>query len=91
LELTDLKVSSLSVAGVGEERVAWEVRATIRLPDLDTDFHVVQQFVGLRRGRATGSIGLVAVNSSPDVAKLEDLARTLDERMKDALEQAPAP
>jgi len=84
LELSDLKVSSLSVAEVGEERVAWETRATIRFSD--GDLHVVQQVVGLRRGSAAGSIGLVAVSSAPPVGQLESLARTLDERLKDALE-----
>ena len=87
LELREVKVSPLSVPGVGEERVAWETRATIRFSD--GDLHAVQQVVGLRRGPAAGAIGLVAVNSAPSVDQLEDLARKLDERMKDALEQAP--
>jgi hypothetical protein len=34
---------------------------------------------------------MVTVNASPDEEQLEDLARTLDERMKDALEESSVP
>jgi len=86
LELSDLSVSSLSVADLGEERVALEVKGTMRLPGFDADLDIVEQAVGMRRGRLVGSVTVLTVNESPDEEQLEDLARKLDERMKDALE-----
>jgi len=86
LEVRDLSVSSIAFAEVGDERLALEMKLTMRLPDLDTDFHLVERAVAVRRDRAVGSVTVVAVNSSPSAKQLENLARTLDERMKDALE-----
>jgi len=86
LEFRDLSVSSIAFAEVGDERLALETKLTMRLPDLDTDFHLVERAVAVRRDRAVGSVRVVAVNSSPSAKQLENLARTLDERMKDALE-----
>jgi hypothetical protein len=86
LEFRDLSVSSIAFAEVGDERLALEMKLTMRLPDLDTDFHLVERAVAVRRDRAVGSVTVGAVNSSPSAKQLENLARTLDERMKDALE-----
>lgn len=85
-EVRDLSVSSIAFAEVGDERLAFEMKATMRLPDVDTDFHLVGRAVAVRRDRVVGCVGVVAVNSSPSARQLENLARTLDERMKDALE-----
>ena len=86
LEVRDLSVSSIAFAEVGDERLAFETKFTMRLPDLDTDFHLVERAVAVRRDRVVGSVGVGAVNASPSTKQLEDLARTLDKRMKDALE-----
>jgi len=90
-KLKDLSVSWRAFAQVGDESVAREIEVTVRAPDLDTDSHVVLQSVWIQWGRLAGSLGLITMNASPPVEELEDLARTLDERMKDALEQAPVP
>lgn len=86
MELRDLSLSSPSFAEVGDERVAREMKVTVRAPDLDTDFHVVLQWVYIQRDRLFASLMMITVNASPPVEELEDLARTLDERMKDALD-----
>ena len=86
MELRDLGVSSLAFAEVGDDRRALEIKITSHSPDLDTDFHVVLQWVCITRDRLFGSLMMTTVNASPPVEELEDLARTLDERMKDALE-----
>jgi len=86
LEFRDLSVSSIAFAEVGDERLAFEVKVTMLVPDLDTDSHLVEQMVAVRRDRAIGYVLVVAFNSSPSAKQLENLARTLDERMKDALE-----
>jgi len=91
MELRDLSVSSLPFAEVGDERFALEIRTTVRVPDLDTDLHTVLQWVCIQRDRLFGSLMMTTVNASPPVEELEALARTLDQRMKDALEQAPVP
>jgi hypothetical protein len=86
MELGDLSVSSPSFAEVGDERVAREMKVTVRTPDLDTDIHFVLRWVCIQRDRLFGSLMMMTVNASPPVEQLEDLARKLDERMKDALE-----
>jgi hypothetical protein len=91
MELRDLSVSSLPFPEVGDERLAWEMKTTIRAPGLDTDLNTVLRWVYIQRDRLVGSLMVTAMNASPPVQQLEDLARKLDERMKDALEQAPAP
>jgi len=85
MELKDLSVSWPAFAQVGDGSLAQEMKVTVRAPDLDTDFYVVLQRVWIQRDRLAGSLGLVSVNASPPGEELEDLARTLDERMKDAL------
>jgi len=86
LEVGDPSVSSIAFPELGDERLAFEAKFTMLVPDLDADFHVVLQGVGVRRDRVVGSVGVGAVNASPSTKQLEDLARTLDKRMKDALE-----
>jgi hypothetical protein len=76
----------MSFAEVGDDRIAFEMKFTMHNPDLNTDFHYVVQLVGIRRGRGVGAISVFAVTSPSPVGELEDLARTLDKRLKDALE-----
>jgi len=90
-DIRDLEVSPISFAGVGEDRMAFEVTYTMHDPDLDRDLDFVSQLIAVRRGRAIGALIVRAVGSPHPVEEVEDLARKLDERMKDALEQAPVP
>jgi len=86
LEIQDATISLLSFAEVGDDRLAFEVKSTVRIPDLNTNVDQFARFVEIRRARGIGSIMAVAVGSPTPVEELEALARTLDERMKDALE-----
>jgi hypothetical protein len=82
-----LSASPISFPQIGDERLAAEMAATVHYRyDPDLDFEYAAKAVAFRSGRAVGTIAVSAVNSSPDVDELEDLVRTLDERMKDALE-----
>jgi hypothetical protein len=85
-EVRDASISPMSFAEVGDDRIAFEMKFTMHNPDLNTDFHYVVQLVGIRRGRGVGAISVFAVTSPSPVGELEDLARTLDKRLKDALE-----
>ena len=85
-EVRDASISPMSFAEVGEDRIAFEMKFTMHNPDLNTDFDYVTQMVAVRRDRGIGSITVLAVTSPSPVDELEELARKLDERMKDALE-----
>jgi len=86
MELMDLDMSLLAFTGVGDERVAREMKVTVRAPDLDTEFYAVARWIYIRRDRLFGSLSMITVNASPPLEQLEALARTMDQRMKDALE-----
>ena len=86
VEVSDASISEISFADVGDERLAYEVKVSAHSTDLDQDFDFVGQIVGVRRGRMIGSMTVVGINSSTPTEQLEDLASTMDERMKDALE-----
>jgi len=86
VEVKDATISPMSFADVGDDHLALELKVTAHSPDLDADFDVVSQLVGVRRDRGIGAITVTAVGSPESVGELEDLARTLDERLKDALE-----
>lgn len=85
-EVRDASISPMSFAEVGDDRIAFEMKFTMHDPDLNTDFHYAVQIVGIRRGRAVGAVTVLAITSPSPVQELEDLARTLDKRLKDALE-----
>jgi hypothetical protein len=85
-EVRDASISPMSFAEVGDDRIAFEMKFTIHNPDLNTDFPYVVQIVGIRRGRGVGAVTVLAITSPSPVQELEDLARTLDKRLKDALE-----
>ena len=86
VEVKDATISPMSFADVGDDHLALELKVTAHSPDLDADFDVVSQLIGVRRDRGIGAITVTAVGSPESVAELEDLARTLDQRLKDALE-----
>jgi hypothetical protein len=86
VEVSDASISEIPFADVGDERLALEVKVSAHSTDLDQDFDFVGQIVGVRTDRMIGSITVVGINTSTPTEELEDLARTMDERMKDALE-----
>jgi len=85
VEVSDASISEISFADMGDERLAYEVKISAHSTDLDQDFDFVGQIVGVRRDRMIGAITVVSVNSSTPTGELEDMARTLDKHMKDAL------
>ena len=86
VEIQDASISPMSFAELGDERQAYEVKVSAHSTDLDQDFDFIAQLVGIRRDRLVGAVTVLAINSLSPEPGLEDLARTLDERMKDALE-----
>jgi len=85
-EVRDASISPMSFAEVGDDRIAFEMKFTMHNPDLNIDYQYVVQLVGIRRGRGIGSVTVLAITSPSPIQELEDLARTTDERLKDALE-----
>jgi len=86
IEVKSATISPMSFAEVGDDRLAFEIKITAHSPDLDTDLDFVGQIVGVRRDRGIESVTVLAVGTPSPIEELEGLARTLDERMKDALE-----
>jgi hypothetical protein len=76
----------MSFAELGDDRLAFGIKVSAHSTELDQDFDFIAQLVGVRRDRGIGSVTVLAVNSPSPVDELEDLTRTLDERLKDALE-----
>lgn len=88
LNAAKTSVSPLSVSGMGNDRAAVQIEATGSLPDVAGELKFYGQLLLLRRGREIASVATVAVGSPHPVSELEALAHLLDERMKEALEQA---
>jgi len=86
VEVSNATISEISVADVGDERLGYEVKVSAHSTDLDQDFDFVGQIIGVRRDRMISSITVVGINSSTPTDQLDDLARTMDQHMKDALE-----
>ena len=86
LEVLDAGISPLSLADLGDDRQAYEIKVTMHSSDLDQDFDFIAQLFGIRRDRLIGAVTVVTVNDSPPEGQLEELASKLDERMNDALE-----
>jgi hypothetical protein len=86
VEVRDASISPLSLAELGDDRQAYEIKITAHSTDLDEDFEFVAQLFGIRRDRLVGAVTVFTVNAPPPEGQLEDLAGKLDERMKDALE-----
>jgi hypothetical protein len=85
-DVRDASISPMAFAKVGDDRMAFEMRIRAHYTDPDRELNLVTQDVGIRRGRAIGFITVVTLDSPSPVQELEDLTRTLDERLKDALE-----
>ena len=85
-DVQDASVSPISLAKVGDNQLAYEIRLTAHYSDPDRELDLIAQVIGIRRDRATGFITVVAIDLPLAVDELENLARRLDERLKDALE-----
>ena len=86
LNVGEASVSPISVGGIGDDRATYQMEVPGSLPDIDSELKFFGQLLFVRRGKAIGSLAMVAVGSPHPVKELEALARTLDEHMKDALE-----
>jgi hypothetical protein len=85
-EIRNLGISPISFAGVGEDRMAFEATFTAYDPDAGRDLDFITQLIAIRRDRAIGTLAVRAVGSPHPLEEVEAMARTLDERMKAALE-----
>ena len=83
--IRDVSISPISFPGVGDSRMAFELTFTTYAPRFERDLDLVAQLIAIRRGRAIGVIETLAVGSPHPLEEVEDIVRTLDERMKDAL------
>jgi hypothetical protein len=89
-----VSISPISFVDVGRDRNAYEIQETVYIAEIDSDVSLSAQLVFILRGSAIGSLTALAMGSPGPLQELEeltsqdleDLARTLDERMKDALE-----
>jgi len=86
VQVKSATVSPMSFAKVGDDRLAFEMKITAVSPGIDTDLDFVARVVGVLRGRGIDSLTVLSVGSPSPVDELENLAHTLDERMKDAFE-----
>ena len=86
MEVTEADISPISLAELGDDRQAYEMSIKAHSTDLDEDFEFIAQLMGIRRDRLIGAVTLITINTSPPEGQLEDLARTLDGRMDDALD-----
>ena len=86
VQVNSTTISPMSFAKVGDDRIAFEIKISAHSPGVDTDLDFVGRIVGVRRDRGIDSITVLDLGTPSPVQELEDLARTLDQRMKDALE-----
>jgi hypothetical protein len=86
LNAGEASVSPISIGGIGDDRAAFQMELPGTLPDIDSQLKFFAQLLLVRRDREIGSVAAVAVGSPHPWKELEDLARTLDGRMKDTLE-----
>ena len=85
VQVTSATISPMSFAKVGDGRLAFEIKISAPSPGLDTNLDFVGRIVGVQRDRIIDSITVLDLGTPSPVQELEDLAGTLDERMKDAL------
>ena len=85
-QVRDVMVSPISFAKVGDDRMAFELKFKVSRADLKSELSFFTQIIGIRRGAGLGFMTVLAIGAPHPVDQLEDLARKLDERMKDALE-----
>lgn len=86
LKAEEATVSPLSISGVGNDREAVQIDLPGSHPDTGESLRFFGQLILLRRGREISSLAAAAVGSPHPMEELEEMARALDEQMKDALE-----
>ena len=75
-------------ATIGDETLAASFIGTLRPQDaeFDVDVDFVAHLVAIRRGRATAHILVAAIGGATPGPEVEDIIRTLDERLAQALQ-----
>jgi len=83
-----LEGEPMSFPSVGDETLAIRYRGTIRPQGMDVQIDVdfVAHMVVIRRGRATAQLLVAAIGGATPGPEVEEMARTLDERMAQALQ-----
>jgi hypothetical protein len=78
----------MSFASIGDETLAARFTGTLRPEDVEfeVDVDFIAHLVAIRRGRATAHIIVGAIGGATPGQEVEDIIRTLDERMAQALQ-----
>ena len=82
----DPQLAPMSFVDVGDDTFAYQLTGTVGGGESGVEVTVVGQFVVVRRGRAIGTVAASAVQGPSSIQELEDMARKLDQRMKEALQ-----
>jgi hypothetical protein len=82
----DAQLAPMSFADVGDDTFAYQLTGTVSGGESGVEVTVVGQFVVVRRERAIGTVAASAVQGPSSIQELEDMARKLDQRMKEALQ-----
>ena len=83
-----IETEPLSFPSIGDETLAARFTGTLRPQDteFDVDVDFVAHLVAIRRGRATAHILVGAIGGATPGQEVEDIIRTLDERLAQALQ-----
>ena len=83
-----LEGESMSFPSIGDETLAATFTGTLRPEDqeLEVDVDFVAHMVAIRRGRGTAHIIVAAIGGATPGQEVEDIIRTLDERLAQALQ-----
>jgi hypothetical protein len=78
----------MSFPSIGDETLAARFTGTLRPEDVEfeVDVDFVAHLVAIRRGRATAHITVGAIGGATPGQEVEDIIRTLDERLAQALQ-----
>ena len=83
-----LETDPLSFPSIGDETLSARFTGTLRPQDVefDVDVDFVAHLVAIRRGRATAHVLVGAIGGTTPGEEVEDIIRTLDERLAQALQ-----
>lgn len=81
-----LETDPLSFPSMGDETLAARFTGTLRPQDVGFDVDFVAHLVAIRRGRATAHVLVGAIGGATPGQELEDIIRTLDERLAEAVQ-----
>jgi hypothetical protein len=83
-----LEGEPMSFSSIGDETLAARFTGTLRPEDqeFEVDVDFVAHLVAIRRGRATAHILVAAIGGATPGQEVEDIIRTLDERLVQALQ-----